>query len=261
MDGLIFGNLAHEVLERFGRSTEAASSDVRVVEQKVLRILEGTAHEAFGRRPVPAVRVQTEQLRARLRRFAEWQASWVSEGWRVVRVEVQPEPGVPFEVDGKPILLRGKIDRIDQNAETGRWAIFDYKTGDAGLEPEKTHRKGPKNAKVWVDLQLPLYRTLLAGITDENGAPVVPAPEQAGVGLGYIRLPKKLAEVGCAFAPWTPEQLEEAEETARRVVRELRRGEFSFDSGVRGFRDDPFDALLGRLELPTDDERAEEGEG
>ena len=97
----------------------------------------------FGNDPVPAVRVQVEQLRARFRAFAHWQASWIRKGWRVVSVEKQPEPGVPFEVDGQPVLLRGKIDRIDHNPETGEWAIFDYKTGRQGRDPREDPPEDP----------------------------------------------------------------------------------------------------------------------
>lgn len=259
MDGMTFGNLAHKVLERFGVSEEAASTDPGVVEKKLERLLEGAVHEEFGRRPVPTVRVQTEQLRARLRRFARWQAGWAQEGWRVVCIEQQPEPGVPFDVDGETILLRGKIDRIDHNPETGEWAIFDYKTGEGGSDPEKAHRKGRGEKKEWVDLQLPLYRLLLAGVLKEDGTPVVPEAEQGKVKLGYILLPKKLDGVGAAQAEWTESELAEAEETARRVVRELRTEEFSYDPTTKSFRDDPFDALLGRKELPQAPDEEEEG--
>jgi len=259
MDGMSFGNLAHQILERFGVSKEAASPDAEIIRKKLERLLEGAVHEGFGRRPLPTVRVQTEQLRARLRRFSEWQAGWVQEGWRVVCVEQQPEPGVPFEVDGQSVLLRGKIDRIDHNPRTGEWAIFDYKTGDGGKDPEKAHRKGRGQNKEWVDLQLPLYRRLLAGILKEDGTPVVPEEEQGRVKLGYILLPKKLDGVGAAQADWTESELAEAEETARRVVRELRTEEFSYDPTAKSFRDDPFDALLGRKELPQAPDENEGG--
>jgi hypothetical protein len=257
MDGRSFGTLAHAVLERFGRSEEAASPDEDVVEGKLGRLLQAVVREAFGRRPVPAVRVQAEQLRARLREFARWQAGWISDGWRIVCVEKQAHPGVPFEVDGKPILLRGKIDRIDHNADTGAWAIFDYKTGDRARKPEEVHRKGRGQNKAWVDLQLPLYRRLLPGILGEDGSPVVPAAEHGKVMLGYLLLPKTLEEVGAALAEWTEAELREAEEVARGVVRLLRRGEFWYQPETRSYRDDPLDALLGRMELPL--ETVEEG--
>jgi len=251
MDGLSFGSLAHLVLERFGTSPEVASPDPEVVGRTMGRLLDRAVQERFGRHPVPAVRIQTEQLRVRLGRFARWQADRVAQGWRVMCVEQQSDPGVPFEVDGEPILLRGKIDRIDHNEETGAWAVLDYKTGDDGKTPEEVHRKGRGAGRRWVDLQLPLYRRLLSGVLKEDGTPVVPEDRQAGVGLGYILLPKTLDGVGEAMAAWTADELAEAEETARLVVRKLRRGAFPFDPDARTPWKDPFDALLGRTLLPV----------
>jgi hypothetical protein len=250
MEGMTFGSLAHLVLERFGNSEEAASLDRDVVGKKLDRLLDGAVHEEFGRRPVPAVEVQVEQLRVRLRHFASWQAAWAGEGWRVVAVEAEPGEGVPFEVDGETVLLRGKIDRIDHNPQTGEWAIFDYKTGDAGTDPEKAHRKGSGGNRRWVDLQLPLYRVLLPGISREDGSSVIPMEEQAAVRMGYLLLSKTVEEVGAAFAHWTEEELAGAEEEARAVVRALRKESFRYDPGTRSFRDDPLDPLLGRKELP-----------
>jgi ATP-dependent helicase/nuclease subunit B len=261
MDGGGFGSLAHTVLEQFGRSEEASSDDADGIRKRLSLLLDRAVRDGFGPRPVPAVRVQVEQLRTRLRRFARWQAGWAAEGWRVMSVEGQPEPGVSFDVDGKPVLLRGKIDRIDHNPRTGEWAIFDYKTGDTGKTPEEVHRKGRKNQREWIDLQLPLYRVLLPDILKEDGTPLVPESAWKDVCLGYILLPRELDKVGAAVARWTEEELAEAEETARRVIRELRTNEFHYDPGTQSFRGDPLDALRGRLELPRADDGEEGGDG
>jgi hypothetical protein len=86
---------------------------------------------------------------------------------------------------------------------------------------------------------------------------VVPEAEHGKVILGYLLLPKTLEEVGAALAGWTEAELRQAEEVAREVVRGLRRGEFWYQPETRGYRDDPLDALLGRMELPL--ETVEEG--
>lgn len=257
MTGMIFGSLAHLVLERFGRSEEVSSPDPRLLSRKLDRILDGAVHEEFGHRPLPAVRVQVEQLRARLHRLALWHAEWVEEGWRVEAVEAQPGDGVVFHVDGEPVLLRGKIDRIDHNPRTGEWAVLDYKTGDGGESPEQTHGRGRGESRRWVDLQLPLYHLLLPGILREDGSTVVPQGEAEKVKLGYLLLPKRLDEVGPSFADWGEDLLAEAVEEARDVIRTLRKDPFRFDASIRGFRGDPFDPLLGRMELP----RAPAGSG
>ncbi len=251
LDPGAFGEVAHAVLERFGRSDEAASSDRGVVRGAVNRHLDQVVEERFGPRPRPAVRIQLEQLRARLWSFADWQAGWADQGWRIQAVEAQPPEGVPLEVDGVETRLRGKIDRIDRNLSTGEWAIFDYKTGEAGKEPEEAHRKGRGAKKEWQDLQLPLYRLLLAGVAGEDGGPLVPEGERRRVELGYILLPKELDQVRHAFGEWTRAELAQAEEVARQVVRALRREPFVFQPGPRSRWEDPLDALLGLKELPV----------
>jgi len=94
---------------------------------------------------------------------------------------------------------------------TGQRIVFDYKTSDRVDPPDKTHRKKTE----WVDLQLPLYRHLVAALGIDGP-----------VELAYIALPKDVAKVGELIAEWTPAELDEADETARRVVRAIRRGLF-----------------------------------
>jgi hypothetical protein len=153
--------------------------------------------------------------------------------------------GVPFEVDGEPIRLSGRIDRIDFHPGRREWAIFDYKTADAGDPPEKTHRVGKKDEKVWVDLQLPLYLHLLPALRAADGAPLLPHGSAAATRLGYILLPRDLEGVGDAFADWTADDLAEADEAARDAVRFLRENRFTFDPAITPHADDAFAYLLG----------------
>lgn len=259
----VFGSLAHTVLERFGRSEAKNSPDEEVITKALDELLNQATASQFGRTAIPAVKVQIEQLRARLHAFAGWQAGWITQGWRVVCVEasIAREDGVRFEVDGQPILLRGKIDRIDHNVGTDEWAIWDYKTSDGAKTPEAAHRKGRTNDRRWIDLQLPLYRHLLAGVLADDGAQLVPPNTRDRVSLGYILLPKDLTKVGDSIAKWDEEALESADEAARTAVRTLRTGEFRFDPGVRGYPDDQFDALLGWKELPVADNDGEDADG
>jgi ATP-dependent helicase/nuclease subunit B len=114
-------------------------------------------------------------------------------------------------VDGQPIELIGRIDRIDVHEKSGEYAVFDYKTGDQARDPEDVHRSGEE----WVDLQLPLYCRLVRAI----------AP-QAVIQTGYILLPRSPGECGFVPANWSAELVAEAEECARRVVRAIRGGAF-----------------------------------
>ena len=228
-----FGSLAHEALQEFADHDVSRSTDPTKISQFFDRWLSSKAAKQFGRHPMPAVRVQIAQLARRLHRFAQWQAAWREEGWQLERAEIgftgreHDEAEVPFEVDGEVFFLRGRIDRIDRHAKTGRLAVIDYKTSDAGGDPEKVHRKGRAQQKEWKDLQLPLYRVLVGSL---------------GLGeidkLGYLLLPKDTSRVGPAWAAWEESDYEDAEEKAREVVRAIREEIFWPPSSVTS----PFDS-------------------
>lgn len=210
LDGGAFGNLAHDVLRDFGKGPAATETNGARVREFLRERLEQLASDRYGSRPMPAVRIQVAQLGLRLDAFAHWQANWSRDGWRIREVERSfGKQGTPFDVDGIPFLLRGRIDRIDVHESSGRIAVFDYKTADAGRDPDATHRKKGE----WIDLQLPLYRHLL-GTTETR------------IELGYIVLPKDMAKSRALLAPWTEAELEEADETARDVVRGVRAERF-----------------------------------
>ncbi|MFC1661125.1 PD-(D/E)XK nuclease family protein, partial [Gemmatimonadota bacterium] len=237
LDGGAFGDLAHRVLERFAGTPELRSDQAGVVSQCLSSLLDREARSRFGSGVVPAVRVQIEQLRARLAAFAEWHAGHLGEGWRVVAWEVRTHPdGVPFLVDGTPFLLSGRIDRIDFHPARGEWLVLDYKTGDSTGGPRQEH--GGQGH--WKDLQLPLYRHLLAHLQEPLPGFDVSHP----VSLGFIRLAKQSSDVGFSRADWSDEELEDADSTARSAIRELRAlTAVAHDPGLRM----PF--LSGSLEL------------
>jgi ATP-dependent helicase/nuclease subunit B len=226
-----FGNLIHKVLESFGASP--AMHDCRN-EDDIFEFLREELHRCVRQRygdehRLAALEIQVEQIRARLYRFARWQAKRTGQGWRIVFSETTEEEtatdgkgGAAAQqqsrrdrdaevlVDGVPIRLGGRIDRIDQNAD-GTLMIFDYKTGDGADPPERTHRR----KKEWVDLQLPLYRHLARAWGFEGT-----------MQLGYILIPKALEEIGDSVADWTADDLASADETMHEVVRRIRRAEF-----------------------------------
>lgn len=272
MDGGIFGTVAHEVLREFGRSERRNSSAVREVRECLDELLDTYVRRQFGEsRALPAVTLQVELLRLRLRALAEWQARWAEEGWNIVLVEGCPVEDVKaddrtcrvaYDVDELPITLTGRIDRIDRNAVTGDWAILDYKTGDKGELPEKTHRKGRAPNKEWIDLQLPLYRHLVSLPGPAGEAPILPDLDLARLRLGYVLLPRALDGVGDALADWTPEDLESADDVAREAIRRLREGRATFDAAAVGrFYDTGMAALFGTRQLvpaSTDDDEEED---
>ena len=84
---------------------------------EIREALHATLHtlvqQSFGAEPLPAVRVQVEQARWRLDWFAHWQAERAHQGWRIEYAEPLVDGTQAWlMVDGEPMYLRGRIDRI-----------------------------------------------------------------------------------------------------------------------------------------------------
>ena len=246
-----FGNLAHEVLHAFGLLALRSPPGVDITDESEIartleRLLDDLVEKRFGANAMPAVKPQAEQLKTRLRAFAGKQAAWARDGWSIKAVECKPEgDGVPFEVDDTPFFLRGRIDRIDHNPSTGEWAVLDYKTGNEVKTPEKAHRKGPKDAKEWINLQLPLYLRIVPCIVDEDGQSLISRDEvdDLRVRLGYISLPRKADDCEFMLADWDEDDFVAAEITAEDIVRKMREGRFEYDPAVTTIRRFGRDAL------------------
>lgn len=230
MDPMCFGNLIHEVLERFGASDARDSADVRRIRECMMDHLAAHATALFGADPAMAVRVQLEVARARLEEVAHWQAERRAAGWLIKHVEWKPEGGVPLPGMGRDFRIRGKIDRVDQHEQTHQAAILDYKTGETVEPPSKTHGK-PGG---WKDLQLPLYRHLSAALK-------LPPDNLL---LGYVAVPSQPGGVGVLPAPWTPEELADADSKAREIAARVMKGDF-FDLGSKPPEEGTFAAIAG----------------
>jgi hypothetical protein len=241
LDPMGFGGLAHDVLQRFGQDDGVRDErDAGKIGRLLTDALKTLGKERFGDRPLPAVQLQLEQLAYRLRIFAAAQAKRRDAGWQIRETEWSPSEGhCAFDVDGAPIRLTGRIDRIDYHPDTNQWAIWDYKTGEGVADPLTQHRR---RDGTWIDLQLPLYYVLAIELIGD----AVPAE------IGYIALPRDAKKI--EFNPirrWSrrrddPETFEEAVESAleaaREVVRRIRRGEFFTDEGFA-----PRDAIFAAI--------------
>jgi RecB family exonuclease len=214
MDGGVFGTLAHDVLKTLGQDGDVAVSEADTIAKYLSAQLDAAVFARFGKTPMPSILVQVEQLRRRLAAFAQWQAKWAAQGWRIEHTEKKLDGERAFlpPVDGERMPLHGRIDRIDVNDSSGSRMVFDYKTSDRATSPEKAHRK---KSGEWIDLQLPLYRHLVTGLG-------ITGP----VGLAYIVLPKKISDVGHLPVDWTPDDFEDADSAAADVVRAVRAGNF-----------------------------------
>jgi ATP-dependent helicase/nuclease subunit B len=171
-----FGNVAHEVLERWGRDGEARDlEDAAALHRWLSNELDRVVIEWFDNRTPLSVRIQTEALRQRFLWFSRVQVEQRAGGWEIVDVERKVE----IPVGGAMIVA--KIDRIDRHKQSGRLRVIDYKTGKVE-SVDKAHRKKITTATVlpshysmddpvvyvgeekgksvhfrWYNLQLPLY--------------------------------------------------------------------------------------------------------
>ena len=213
LDGARFGDLAHKVLESFARSEVSDAVDAATITAFLSASLDHHARLTLGPEPLAAVQIQIEQLRERLTSFARWQAGHAGEGWRIVPSLTEKTLETVIDVQGAGFTVHGRIDRIDCHGND--WLILDYKTGDEGKSPEKTHRVKGDPRPEWVDLQLPLYRRLTQSLKMPGN-----------VGLGYVLLPKKLDEVGLALAEWEGNDLVEADKAIEGVIVNIRAGRF-----------------------------------
>jgi inactivated superfamily I helicase len=226
LDPAAFGNLLHDVLQRFGRADDAArlrtSDQPDAIHEYFSDYLDALAAAKLGvRHARPAIAVQIEQARARLRGLANWQAMRNAAGWQIVHTEdteTKRQLEVVFQIDAeRAIKLHGRIDRIDYHAATKTLAILDYKTADAALDPHRTH----VHQGEWIDLQLPLYRHLVHGAKLPNIT-----VSDCDLKLGYILLPKDVAEIRAAMAEWTSDDLTTADAVARDVLCKIMAGNF-----------------------------------
>jgi len=222
LDGGAFGDLAHRVLKLFGRSKIKNSQDAGQIAEYLSRQLDTVAADAYGKAFRPVIDVQVEQLRFRLNAFAVAQAKRAAEGFEILHVEYSPTTGycasgindgsMLVDVDGRPIKIRGRIDRVDFDHNSGKYVLLDYKTAAAGDAPEKTHR----NKGEWVDLQLPLYEWIFSEHNDI----------ESEIEVGYVSLPKDVTKTGFLIADWHYNDFETARNTAKEVIRNIRREVF-----------------------------------
>ena len=216
LDGGGFGDLLHVCLEDLMKSPVATSTDAKETADWLTENLKTIARKQFGVKPTPALQIQLEQAIRRLEAFAEHQAAQIANGWRIKYIEhkVEKSHGITLDVDGQPMIVHGRIDRIDYHQRDGRFAVWDYKTGDHAGKPKEAHVR-PNG--VWTDWQLPLYGLLIKTLKIED---------LSKVSFGYILLPKNPAETQFIVADFTLEQHAQAIESAKVIARKVMGREF-----------------------------------
>jgi hypothetical protein len=204
------------------------------------------------------VELQILIARERLEHFSHWQAARREEGWEILHAEWHPPANsVSLDIPGQsPMPLKGRIDRIEINRSgpVPRYAIVDYKSGDTPRAPDHPHKRGHKivdftpyqdlcpdgslaSPPPWSDLQLPLYRHLVASII----------PAGATLTLGLLHLPRDPREIGCKEFLTNAEVFASADAAARWVVRSIRARHFEGSGESPPL--DPTSALLSGVGL------------
>lgn len=255
MDAKRFGTLVHEALEKFGRETPHESAPA-VIEDSVFGHLEASVHRLFGPSPSPAVRIQVEGAKMRLRGFARVQAEEFAKGWRIVSSERKLEHDGASPLAIGPLNLSGKIDRIEKNDLTGAWRVLDYKTHGKATPPSKKHfaSRLPKEwlpsaefefhngkqevKKRWADLQLPLYARILR---HWHGQEIGDGP----VLTAYFTLSADPTETAVKeFTELGGDVMESAMACAKEIAARVQEGKFWPPQPLKTSWDDPFEALF-----------------
>ncbi len=147
-DAAQLGAMLHDLLERIVRRApdlDPAALDTAIAE--LAPTVLNHAPRVYGFRPTHLWPVQQKQLLATLRTTLLALAQQADEGFRPTHFEVDFKTLV-LDTDDGPVHVRGRIDRIDVDAQ-GHVRVIDYKTGSSGLSPSDLIQ-GRR-------LQLPLY--------------------------------------------------------------------------------------------------------
>ncbi|MFB6248424.1 MAG: PD-(D/E)XK nuclease family protein [Salinibacter sp.] len=169
------GTLLHRIYERFMRAlggrppTPDDADRMRAIVDEILA--EEIEQEAPPSAVVEAAARRTLRenatlfLRAEIERGADYRPEHFELGFGVPprrRQDGDYADGAALSVDGRRLPLRGRIDRVDRNRETGRLVAWDYKTGStSGYDDSDPVQDGKT-------LQWALYAYALEALTDET---------------------------------------------------------------------------------------------
>ena len=169
------GTLLHRIYERFMRALDGRPPTSDDADRMRAIVDDVLAEEADQEAPPSAVveaaarRTLRENatlfLRAEIERGADYRPEHFELGFGVPprrRQDGDFADGAVLSVDGRRLLLRGRIDRVDRNRETGRLAAWDYKTGGtSGYDDSDPVQDGKT-------LQWALYAYALEALTGDS---------------------------------------------------------------------------------------------
>ncbi len=226
LDARDFGNLLHATLQRLADPEAQSLVEADRLREFLLAHFERAVRRRYGELLTLPLTVQFESARQRIGKAAEVEAQQRALGWTTERVEWK------FELPLDGLMIRGVIDRVDRNPrQPGAVRVVDYKTSDKAVAPSSAHLRSlrPADAQrepwqrmrsglrefVWTDLQLPVYRRVLAA---EWGGEIL---------CGYFNLPKAIGESAVSmWEDFTPELQRSADACLEGIVAAIAAGRF-----------------------------------
>ena len=145
-----YGQIVHEVLAQFHRAhPHILDIDAKCAERE----LEALSAHAFADSMARSyhARAWLMRWRALIPEYVEWQRRHEQSGWSWHASEAAREVEM-VTPGGRSLKLRGRLDRVDSNAD-GTYAVIDYKTQRVDPLKRKLADKGE-------DVQLPVYALL-----------------------------------------------------------------------------------------------------
>ncbi|MBQ9693668.1 MAG: PD-(D/E)XK nuclease family protein, partial [Kiritimatiellae bacterium] len=121
----LFGTLIHSTLEQLPK---VKSADPTEIEAFLVATFTELFAQQYGTSPNTELLAVRRAGIKRLQSAAQCEAESRLQGWETHYIEGNTRNTsweVTLDVDGRPITLYGKIDRIDYNASTGTWRIID----------------------------------------------------------------------------------------------------------------------------------------
>jgi len=230
MDPLMFGDLAHRVLQSLNQSdTGSALTTAEDIFAFLEKEVNDLMLQLFGGDLNVPLQIQGNSLLERLRAASGIIARERQGGWMPYRVEWAFHDETDFQIDG--VCIRGKIDLLEVNSQSGEYRIIDYKTSEKSEAPERVHLQklnsssrepmfaetdfnvGNKSYR-WKDLQLPLYQMAV-----EKSLGVRP-------GCAYLCLGKAVKDI--RLQEWSPDDAHAsaAQRCAFAIIRNIRDGAY-----------------------------------
>ncbi|MDE0035218.1 MAG: exodeoxyribonuclease V subunit gamma [Deltaproteobacteria bacterium] len=231
VQALEWGQLCHEILERFYQNAERAWGDdwstwLDTIAAEVLSDFE----ERFPTGYPAAWEVAKDELVGMLQDAVRADRDEMTRsGFRPVDFEstltARLDTNWPEGLRNLPV--RGRLDRIDHNEEAGRYRIIDYKY-KSGRSPQPEDRNPLLAAIRGQKLQLPVYTLLAADYVNARGGPMTDAAVEAA---WYYFLAGRwekgpLVRRGFSEETWGEAAGQRVRDAVARLLRGIRAGEF-----------------------------------